>query len=162
VSPSEPIVVVKRLRLADGETMAIEMLHIPEALVPGLAPKDFDGSFYELLASRYGIEIAGGIQAIEPTVTNEEEAAGLGVPYQSVCTPDPIAWPPGVPNHDSREAADEIESRRSGCHHRRAGDRRRLRECNELAPPGIRHHRMAPGRRAVGLAGRGRGSDPAV
>ena len=65
VSPSEPIVVVKRLRLADGETMAIETLHIPEALVPGLAPKDLDGSFYELLVSRYGIEIAGGIQAIE-------------------------------------------------------------------------------------------------
>ena len=83
VSPSEPIVVVKRLRLADGETMAIEMLHIPEALVPGLAPKDFDGSFYELLASRYGIEIAGGIQAIEPTVTNEEESAALGVPLHS-------------------------------------------------------------------------------
>ena len=36
VSPSEQVVVVKRLRLADGESMAIETLHIPEALVPGL------------------------------------------------------------------------------------------------------------------------------
>jgi GntR family transcriptional regulator len=83
VSPSEPIVVVKRLRLADGETMAIETLHIPESLVPGLAPKDLDGSFYELLGSRYGIQIAGGVQAIEPTVTNEEESAALGVPLHS-------------------------------------------------------------------------------
>src|SRR5438445_11636908 len=35
VSPSERIVVAKRLRLADGESMAIETLHVPEALVPG-------------------------------------------------------------------------------------------------------------------------------
>src|SRR6188768_4441910 len=36
VSPSEPIVVAKRLRLADRESMAIETLHVREALVPGL------------------------------------------------------------------------------------------------------------------------------
>src|SRR5215470_15603958 len=36
VSPSEEILVIKRLRLADGETMAIETLHIPKRLVPGL------------------------------------------------------------------------------------------------------------------------------
>ncbi len=83
VSPSEPIMVVKRLRLADGETMAIETLHIPGSLVPGLAPEDLDSSFYELLADRYGIEIAGGVQAIEPTVTNEEESEALGVPLHS-------------------------------------------------------------------------------
>jgi GntR family transcriptional regulator len=83
VSPSEQIVVVKRLRLADGETMAIETLHIPEALVPGLTPKGLTGSFYELLRDRYGVTIAGGTQAIEPTVTNEEESEALGVPLHS-------------------------------------------------------------------------------
>ena len=84
VSPSEPIMVAKRLRLADGETMAIETLHVPESLVPGLTPKDLDqGSFYELLSERYGIEIVGGIQTIEPTVTNEEESEALGVPLHS-------------------------------------------------------------------------------
>ena len=83
VSPSEQIVVVKRLRLADGETMAIETLHIPESLVPGLTPKALNGSFYELLRDRYGVAIAGGTQAIEPTVTNEEESAALGVPLHS-------------------------------------------------------------------------------
>ena len=83
VSPSEQIVVVKRLRLADGETMAIETLHIPEALVPGLTPKGLTGSFYELLRDRYGVTIAGGTQAIEPTVTNDEESEALGVPLHS-------------------------------------------------------------------------------
>ena len=84
VSPSERIVVAKRLRLADDETMAIETLHVPEALVPGLTRRDFDEhSFYDLLSERYGIEIAGGTQAIEPTVTNEEESEALGVPLHS-------------------------------------------------------------------------------
>ena len=83
VSPSEPILVIKRLRLADGETMAIETLHLPQGLVPGLTAKDLSGSFYELLRDRYGIRIAYGTQAIEPTVTNEEESAALGVPLHS-------------------------------------------------------------------------------
>jgi GntR family transcriptional regulator len=83
VSPSEPILVIKRLRLADGVTMAIETLHLPEALVPGLSGKDLTGSLYALLQDRYGIVIATGTQAIEPTVTNEEESAALGVPLHS-------------------------------------------------------------------------------
>lgn len=83
VSPGEKILQIKRLRLADGETMAIETLHIPERLAPGLTAKDLSGSFYELLRSRYGILIASGTQAIEPTVTNEEESAALGVPLHS-------------------------------------------------------------------------------
>jgi GntR family transcriptional regulator len=84
VSPSEPALVAKRLRLADGETMAIETLHVPSALVPGLTAKDLEAqSFYELLRDRYGITIAGGVQQIEPTVTNEEESEALGVPLHS-------------------------------------------------------------------------------
>jgi GntR family transcriptional regulator len=84
VSPSERIVVAQRLRLADGETMAIEELHVPESLVPGLSGRDLEEqSFYTLLEERYGIAIVGGLQAIEPTVTNEDESAALGVPLHS-------------------------------------------------------------------------------
>ena len=84
VSPSERIVVVTRLRYADRETMAIETLHVSEALVPGLTAKDLEQhSFYELLEDRFGVIVVGGSQAIEPTVTNEEESAALGVPLHS-------------------------------------------------------------------------------
>jgi GntR family transcriptional regulator len=83
VSPSEPVLQIKRLRLADGAAMAIETLHIPERLVPGLGANDLSGSFYELLGERYAIRIVSGTQAIEPTVTNEEESAALGVPLHS-------------------------------------------------------------------------------
>jgi len=84
VSPSERVMVAKRLRLADRETMAIEMLHVREALVPGLSAADLEErSFYELLKERYGVVVAGGVQTIEPTVTNEEESEALGVPLHS-------------------------------------------------------------------------------
>jgi GntR family transcriptional regulator len=84
VSPSEPVMVAKRLRLADRETMAMETLHVPERLVPGLSAKELEKrSFYELREDRYGIVIVGGTQTIEPTVTNEEESAALGVPLHS-------------------------------------------------------------------------------
>jgi GntR family transcriptional regulator len=84
VSPSEPIVAVKRLRLADGEPMAIELLHVRSSLVPGLTGEDLEQySFYDLLASRWDISIVGGTQTVEPTVTNDEESNALGVPLHS-------------------------------------------------------------------------------
>jgi GntR family transcriptional regulator len=84
VSPSESVVAVKRLRLADGEPMAIELLHVRQSLVPGMTATDLEqNSFYDLLASRYDLSIIGGSQTIEPTVTNEEESDALGVPLHS-------------------------------------------------------------------------------
>jgi GntR family transcriptional regulator len=84
VSPSEPVLSVKRLRLADGEPMAIELLHVPEVLFPGLSARDLEeSSFYDLQRIRYAIEIVGGTQTVEPTVTNDEESAVLGVPLHS-------------------------------------------------------------------------------
>ena len=84
VSPEARVVRIKRLRLADSRPMAMEVLHVAEALVPGLTRADFEGrSFYELLRERYGITVASGSQSIEPTVTNEEESEVLGVPLHT-------------------------------------------------------------------------------
>jgi GntR family transcriptional regulator len=84
VSPAEPVVAVKRLRLADNEPMAIELLHVRQSLVPGLTAGDLEeNSFYDLLATRYDLSIVGGSQTIEPTVTNDEESSALGVPLHS-------------------------------------------------------------------------------
>jgi GntR family transcriptional regulator len=84
VSPSEQILSVKRLRLADGDPMAVELLHTIASLVPGLTAEDLEeNSFYELLSNRYGISIVGGTQTVEPTVTNDEESSVLGVPLHS-------------------------------------------------------------------------------
>jgi GntR family transcriptional regulator len=64
--------------------MALEILHIPADVVPGLTRADLENrSFYDLLAERYSVVIASGTQTIEPTVTNEEESEALDVPLHS-------------------------------------------------------------------------------
>jgi GntR family transcriptional regulator len=84
ISPVEQVWAIQRLRLADGESMAIEFLHVPHHLLPDLKPEDLQGqSFYALLRARHGIVIATGVQTIEPTVVSEEEARILGVPVHA-------------------------------------------------------------------------------
>jgi GntR family transcriptional regulator len=84
ISPDARVVLIRRLRLADGEPMALETLHVPASVVPGLTREALeDSSFYELLERHYGVVIATGQQSIEPTVTNEEESELLGVPLHS-------------------------------------------------------------------------------
>ena len=84
ISPVDDVWVITRLRLADDETMAIEWLHAPRALLGDLRREELsDHSYYELLRERRGIVIASGVQTIEPTVTSPQEAELLGVPVHS-------------------------------------------------------------------------------
>ncbi len=70
-----------RLRVVDDEPMAIERLHLPHELVPGLVPADMEtGSFYKVLRERFGVDVRSAVQTIEATVTDETEAELLGVP----------------------------------------------------------------------------------
>jgi GntR family transcriptional regulator len=135
VSPSEPIVVATRLRLADGESMAIETIHVRERHVPGLSARDLEEqSFYELLRDRYGIVIVGGTQTIEPTVTDEEESLALGVPLHS-----PAFRFERVTHSDAGEAVEFVESIYRGDRYRlvtslsRPHQGRRRRQAREVA-----------------------------
>lgn len=77
-------IAILRLRLADDEPLALEELHIPAALVPGLSAEDLENSsFYELLASRFSISLNHSVQTIEPTLLDADEAKILGIPEQS-------------------------------------------------------------------------------
>lgn len=80
IPPTSPVLHVRRLRLADDVPMALEDLHVPCELVPGLTGEDLEGrSFYELLHERYGHHVVAGTQTAEPTLTTPEDAAVLGV-----------------------------------------------------------------------------------
>jgi GntR family transcriptional regulator len=84
ISPVDDVWAIRRLRMADDETMAIEFLHVPCRLLPQLRREDLEEhSFYSLLSERHGIVIASGIQTIEPTLVDEDEAEMLGVPVHS-------------------------------------------------------------------------------
>jgi GntR family transcriptional regulator len=83
ISPMDEVWAIRRLRLADDETMAMEFLHVARKLLPGLRRDDLAGRSFYLLLEEHGIKIASGIQTIEPTLLNEEEAEMLAVPVHS-------------------------------------------------------------------------------
>src|SRR4051812_6434072 len=56
VAEGDRVVILRRLRLADGEPMGIQTAHIPLALAPGLPDDAIENvSLYSVLQSRYGI-----------------------------------------------------------------------------------------------------------
>jgi GntR family transcriptional regulator len=84
LSPGATVVELVRLRLADDEPMALETVLLPDELVPELEADDLvSRSLYALLDERYGHRVASVQQIIEPSVTNEDESAALGVPLHS-------------------------------------------------------------------------------
>lgn len=74
------VLVIRRLRLADGEPMALETSHLPCALVPEIPRERIaSGSLYEYLERELGIELSHARQTLEPVVASDAEARVLGV-----------------------------------------------------------------------------------
>jgi len=66
--------------LADDLPMAVEDLHVPSRVAPGLTGEDLEGtSFYDLLAHRYDNPVVSGTQTAEPALVGPEDAELLGV-----------------------------------------------------------------------------------
>lgn len=81
----DQVVAVKRLRLADGEPLALQAAYLIRASVPdlverGLAPHE---SLTEVLANEYGLEIAASQQRIHAALATAEDADRLCVPLGS-------------------------------------------------------------------------------
>jgi GntR family transcriptional regulator len=78
--PGEPVFVLKRLRMADAEAMAIQTAHIPLALAPGLARENLENiSLYELLQTRYGLQPAKARETYYAVPAEPEPAKLLGI-----------------------------------------------------------------------------------
>jgi GntR family transcriptional regulator len=70
---------IERLRLADGDPIAIEVLYLNAARFDGISSAlGEDVSFYQLLSSDYGVELASAEETIEATVAGAREAKLLG------------------------------------------------------------------------------------
>lgn len=75
-----PVLVLRRVRLADDEPMALETVYLPASRFPDLAQTDLTNrSLYAWLAERHGVELAHATQTIEATVLGAEDARLLEV-----------------------------------------------------------------------------------
>ena len=80
VELSEPVHVLERLRLADGEPIAVERSHLVARRTPGLLDEPLDNrSLYALLEQRYGLVIDGGEQTIGAGLAGLADASALQV-----------------------------------------------------------------------------------
>jgi len=73
----DAVVVMTRLRLADGQPLILESRWIVSALVPGITREEVGGSIYLLLNERFKLTIGGCRQAISAVNLTRDEAHHL-------------------------------------------------------------------------------------
>lgn len=81
----ERVLEIKRLRIVDGEPLALETVWLDEQKVPGLNKEMLEGqSLYTVLKNDYQHELKYARQTVEPVLTNEVESKLLGLPKHSL------------------------------------------------------------------------------
>lgn len=76
---------LRRLRLADGEPMAIQTAHIPVSLAPDLVRENFGrASLYAVLEKKYGIVPSHAREIHSAVLLNAEDSRILGLPEGSL------------------------------------------------------------------------------
>lgn len=85
LGPDEKTWVIKRIRYADEEPMAIQTAYLPESIFPGLTQDMIQGnSLYKTLVGAYKIEMRDAEEKYNIILLrNEEETALLGVANES-------------------------------------------------------------------------------
>ncbi len=79
IDPGDPVVLLKRLRLADGEPMAIETCYIRNEIGAVIMDTIADGvSLYKLFADTCGIKLKYALQSIEISTLKSWEKKLLG------------------------------------------------------------------------------------
>ncbi|MEU5848341.1 MULTISPECIES: GntR family transcriptional regulator [Saccharopolyspora] len=77
--PSSTVLRLRRLRLADGEPMAIETTHLPLTRFRGLTSRlESGGSLYQVLRESFEVELGHAEETIETALASPEEAELLG------------------------------------------------------------------------------------
>jgi GntR family transcriptional regulator len=84
LAAGDPVFVLRRLRLADGEPMGIQTTHLPVALVPALTAEEVgSGSLYEVLRTRYGVAPHQARETYFAVAAEPGTASLLGIPAGS-------------------------------------------------------------------------------
>ena len=75
VEVGSPTLYVERVRLAGGEPLLLEQVHLPAERFPGLLASDLErNSLYDLIVERYSTPIVRAREALEPVLLRTREA----------------------------------------------------------------------------------------
>lgn len=78
IRAEEEVLRIERLRLADGEPIAIQVVFLNATRFDGIsAVLNDDASLYQLLSSQYGVELTSAEESIEAVVAERREAVLL-------------------------------------------------------------------------------------
>jgi DNA-binding GntR family transcriptional regulator len=85
LADGDPVWEIRRQRMVNGEPKVYETAVIPVALAPGLDRyrAELNGSLYELLAERYGLEDQAEEQYLEVAAADDDERRLLRLPSKS-------------------------------------------------------------------------------
>jgi GntR family transcriptional regulator, N-acetylglucosamine utilization regulator len=85
LEPGSPTLYMERLRLAGGEPLLLEMVHLPAEQFPGLLASDLEhNSLYDVLNERYQTTVVRAREALEPVLLPVREARLLGMRPRSL------------------------------------------------------------------------------
>jgi GntR family transcriptional regulator len=80
IAPGADVILLARVRLADGEPLALETAFLPFALFPDLLRHDFSvGSLYHVLEHDYQLALTLAEQTITAALADAREADALGL-----------------------------------------------------------------------------------
>jgi GntR family transcriptional regulator len=84
LEPGDEIIVMERLRTADGEPIAIETSYLPAKFMPGVTKQMFEiggagQSSFEVMQKEYGLKPHRAVDELTVTAIEEREASLLGM-----------------------------------------------------------------------------------
>lgn len=84
IREGEDIILLKRLRLANDEPIAVETAHLPARYFEGLQNENFQGqSLYKIMRERFGVIPTRAVQRISAAACPDPEADLLYIPKRS-------------------------------------------------------------------------------
>jgi len=76
---NEEVIKIHRLRLANGESMAIQTSYLPYRLCPGAEKEDLSQSNTVIWREKYNLHLVKATQRLYPSLANDYESEMLGV-----------------------------------------------------------------------------------
>ena len=118
---SKEIVFIKRLRLADGEPLALETSYLPHKFYPEILAEDLAKSLTKITEEKYRLRLSRAKQTVKACLANKQESKLLNIPYRApvlvisrisyLSNNQPIEYLEGIYRGDRYELTTELRGR---------------------------------------------------